>query len=236
MPTVKNLGSWVIVDDRLPKTTGIKITQTKDNIFGIAIFHKDEWHHLLPSYMGEVYKWYEFVNSDGDEVSFVTDPSSTKEENFMKQSAGTIIVNEKGEILMGHVTNTTMPEIWDLPKGMVEPNESPIDAAIRECQEEFGISLEKQALTEIGNCKYNSQKNVWLFITLVEKEKVDLTTLKCDSMFMDSTGKEFPEIDAYRWVKFSDVPFDCAKSMVKLLHSLHERIYNFVRYGAIDKF
>lgn len=153
----------------------------------------------------------------------------------MKQSAGTIIVNEKCEILMGHVTNST-PEIWDLPKGMVEENESAITAAIRECQEEFGYTLDKNSLEEIGNCKYNNQKNIWLFITFVEKSSIDLSQLKCGSTFLDSSGKiETPEVDSYRWVKFSDIPFDCAKSMTKLLHSLHECIRNYIKYGVVDK-
>lgn len=236
MPTMKKLGKWVFVEENLPKTSGIKITQTKEGVLGVAIFFKSEWHHLLPTYFGEVYKWYECVNSDGDEVEFVTDPTSTAKGNVMKQSAGTIIVNEKCEILMGHVTNS-FPQMWDLPKGMVEDNESPIDAAIRECKEEFGLTLQKSALMEIGNCKYNSQKNLWLFITMVEKKTLNMDELKCDSIFIDTCrNAEFPEVNGYRWVKFSDIPFDCAKSMEKLLHSLYEPIRDFVRYGVVDKF
>lgn len=236
MPTVKDIGMWVDVIDREPKTSGIKFTLTKDNFFGIATFYNNEWIHLLPTYLGEVQKWFEFVNSDGEEIEFVTDPTSTKEEINMKQSAGTIIINDKYEILMGHVTNSS-PEIWDLPKGMVEDNEAPIDAAIRECQEEFGFILEKNKLAEIGNCPYNNQKKIWLFITSVKKEDVDISSLKCNSMFNDTrSGEEFPEVNAYKWMKFSDIPYDCAKSMNKLLHSLHGTIHTFGKYGVVDKF
>lgn len=232
---IKNVGSWVLVDDRLPKTAGIKITQTKENIFGICIFYNNEWVHLLPTYFGEVYKWYEFTNHDGHEVEFVTDPDSIKKDtNMKKQSAGTIIVNENFEILMAHVTNSS-PEIWDLPKGMIEDNESPIDAAIRECKEEFGITLDRNKLVEIGNCAYNTQKNIWVFITMMDKKDVDLSSLICDSMFLDvGSGKEFPEVDGYKWMKFADVPYDCAKSMNKLLHQLHSKIHTFIKYGVVD--
>lgn len=235
IPITKIRGKWVSASERLPKTTGIKCTLTADKFFGLATFN-GEWVHLLPTFVGEVAYWFEFVNIDGDEIEFVTDPTPIKKKRNvkMKQSAGTIIVNENLEILMGHVTNS-MPEIWDLPKGMVEDNESYIDAAIRECKEEFGINLDKNKLVEIGNCKYNSQKNIWVFMTFVKKDDVDLSSLKCNSMYMDSSSKEHPEIDGYRWMKFSDIPYDCAKSMNKLLHELRTKIHDFVRYSGIDK-
>lgn len=232
---INKVGSWVLVSERLPKTSGIKITQTKENVLGIGMFYGGEWVHLLPTYMGEFYKWFETTDAQGNELEFITDLIFTKKETLMKkQSAGTIIVNENFEILMAHVTNSS-PEIWDLPKGMIEDNESPIDAAIRECKEEFGITLDRSKLVEIGNCAYNSQKNIWVFITMMDKKDVDLSSLICDSMFLDvGSGKESPEVDGYKWMKFADVPYDCAKSMNKLLHQLHSKINIFIKYGVVD--
>ncbi|HEM4252054.1 NUDIX hydrolase [Streptococcus suis] len=41
------------------------------------------------------------------------------------------------------------PQYWDIPGGRVEENELPRDAAVRECFEETGISIEKENLTII---------------------------------------------------------------------------------------
>ncbi len=51
------------------------------------------------------------------------------------QSAGGVVVNQKGEILVVNQNNNS----WSLPKGHIEPGEDAIDAAKREIHEESGI-------------------------------------------------------------------------------------------------
>ena len=61
------------------------------------------------------------------------------------KAAGGLVVNEDGELLFIHRRGK-----WDLPKGKVDPFESPETCAIREVKEETGIdtiSLEKHLLT-----------------------------------------------------------------------------------------
>ena len=62
-----------------------------------------------------------------------------------KISAGTII-KLNNSILLGHSTNNAH---WDIPKGMIEHNESPIDTAIRETFEETNIQLNKEQLMDL---------------------------------------------------------------------------------------
>lgn len=66
-------GKWIKVSDRLPKTQGIKLTLTENNQFGLAGYVDDEWIQFLPTYLGEVYKWCEFLDDGGQEIDFVVD-------------------------------------------------------------------------------------------------------------------------------------------------------------------
>jgi 8-oxo-dGTP pyrophosphatase MutT (NUDIX family) len=61
------------------------------------------------------------------------------------EAAGGLVKNKKNEILVIY-----RREIWDLPKGKIEENELPNIAAIREVEEECGISdLKIKILLEI---------------------------------------------------------------------------------------
>ena len=51
------------------------------------------------------------------------------------EAAGGIVTNKNGEIMVIHRLG-----VWDLPKGKIETGESPEIAAIREVEEECGIS------------------------------------------------------------------------------------------------
>jgi 8-oxo-dGTP pyrophosphatase MutT (NUDIX family) len=42
------------------------------------------------------------------------------------------------------------PKAWGVPAGKIEPNESPLDAAIRELHEETAIVIEKSMIQPIG--------------------------------------------------------------------------------------
>ncbi len=58
-----------------------------------------------------------------------------------KVSAGVVITN--GKVVLGVKSYK-----WDLPKGEIEPGEKPIDAAVREVEEETGLKLNKKDITE----------------------------------------------------------------------------------------
>ncbi|MCH8545290.1 MAG: NUDIX domain-containing protein [Cryomorphaceae bacterium] len=65
----------------------------------------------------------------------VTDLFSSFSKAFTPiEAAGGVVKNNKGELLMIHRLGK-----WDLPKGKIEMGESPINAAVREVEEECGI-------------------------------------------------------------------------------------------------
>jgi 8-oxo-dGTP pyrophosphatase MutT (NUDIX family) len=58
-------------------------------------------------------------------------------------SAGCLFFDEKGRLL---VVNPTYKKTWEIPGGVVEKNESPREAAVREACEELGLLCQVQQL------------------------------------------------------------------------------------------
>ena len=133
----------------------------------------------------------------------------------MITSCGIIILNEKKQILMGHVTGQ---DFYDLPKGKNESNESYIDTALRECYEETSIRFKKHHLIELGMFNYRPDKRLFLFKSNVLSSDYNISELQCCSKFLDSSGRDVPEFDSYLWVNYSDIETYCAGSMFRLLN------------------
>lgn len=131
-------------------------------------------------------------------------------------SCGVLIVNEIGEILIGHATG--QPH-WDLPKGTIDPGETPLQCALREAQEEFDLIVPSREVGDLGRHYYNAAKDLHLYCWLVNKKDIDISALRCTSMF-NYNGYEIPEIDAYKWISIYEVSTHMAKSMTILLEKL----------------
>lgn len=83
-------------------------------------------------------------------------------------SAGILFFTEDGELFMGRVTESRpgpgQASRWDIPKGRIELGELPINAAMRECEEETGFTdYDPSLLEDLGEHSYSSNKNLHLF-------------------------------------------------------------------------
>ena len=67
----------------------------------------------------------------------------------MEISAGLLII-QQNRILLAHPTNAPWYGTYTIPKGKLEDNENPLDAAIRETYEEIGIKID---ISDIKNKK-----------------------------------------------------------------------------------
>lgn len=131
-------------------------------------------------------------------------------------SCGVIVRRRSGELLLCRATGR---DYWDLPKGVLDPGETPIEAALRELREEAGLTLPAEAVRDLGVHPYLSRKDLHVFV--VDPPQPQLTTDQCRcTTFYRRNGREIPEIDAYQWTARVEVPRYAGKNMARVLMSL----------------
>jgi putative (di)nucleoside polyphosphate hydrolase len=119
-------------------------------------------------------------------------------------------------LLIGHSTGT---KHWTIPKGIQEENESFIETTIRETKEETNIDLIETNMKYIGHFEYLKNKSLVLYSYKTDKLVDLLTKCKCDSYF-NRFGKEIPEIDNYKIIKFSQIDLYLNFSLALLLQPI----------------
>lgn len=64
-------------------------------------------------------------------------------------SAGGIVFNSQGQVL---ITKHSQNKHWSFPKGLIDPGQTPKEAALREVKEEGGV--EAEIIDKVGYSKY----------------------------------------------------------------------------------
>jgi len=115
--------------------------------------------------------------------------------------------------LLCHVTGQRH---WDLPKGGIHANETPLQAALRETVEETGLALSPADALDLGRLAYTAKKDLHLFAFL--SERFDTRLLRCDSVFIERvSGRPRPEMDGFGWFDFDRVVERCTPKMATVL-------------------
>ncbi len=128
-------------------------------------------------------------------------------------SCGVIVLLESRELLLCHVTGQRH---WDLPKGGRHVDESPIEAALRETQEETGLRLHADKLLDLGPHGYTAKKVLHLFACL--SLRIDPRELHCGSCFVERiSGRSRPEMDGFGWFPFDRIDALCTPRLATLL-------------------
>jgi len=123
-----------------------------------------------------------------------------------KKSAGVLLLREeRGEIMLLALVGR---HSWDLPKGGIEKNETPKEAAIRELQEEAGTRVDSWLLSEPFECSYKikkgSTKTVYLFAGVTGRSSVTISK----------------EHESYKWVNLKEAKDLLPKRFKKALEWL----------------
>jgi len=129
-------------------------------------------------------------------------------------SHAVLVLNGAAELLLCHATGGRH---WDVPKGAAIEGESSAQAAARETREECGLLIDPDKLLALGRFDYRPDKDLSLHAVLVER--FDARRCVCSSLFRDRDGRLRPEMDAFGWFAFADVPRRCAKRMAEVLTS-----------------
>ena len=104
----------------------------------------------------------------------------------MEISAGLVII-QQGRILLAHPTNAPWFGTYTIPKGKLEGDENPLEAALRETYEEVGVKINREDvknpnkpyIIEYKNQLGNIYKIVYYFVVepkidvIVNKDRLD---------------------------------------------------------------
>ena len=133
-------------------------------------------------------------------------------------SCGTLVVDAGHRLLLCHVTGTGK---WDIPKGLQDPGETELEAAVRELREETGLAFGPERFLELGRFEYRRDKALHLFKVEVGDTLPLLGHLVCHSYFPHhQTGKATPEMDGFRWATRAEVARLCWPRMAERLLAL----------------
>jgi 8-oxo-dGTP pyrophosphatase MutT (NUDIX family) len=133
-------------------------------------------------------------------------------------SCGTLVVSRQRHLLLCHVTHTAH---WDIPKGMRDPGESTLEAAVRELREETGLVFPPARFVDLGPFAYRRDKRLHLYRVDAGDELASLEHLVCHSFFPHHvTGKDTPEMDGFRWATRAEMRALCWPRMAGVLDSI----------------
>lgn len=88
-------------------------------------------------------------------------------------SAGLVVIQDN-KVLLVHPRNASWWGTFSIPKGKVEPGESPWDTAIRETEEETGLKINKKDTFCAGQIWYPKSKKTVLYFLAQPSERVKL--------------------------------------------------------------
>ncbi|MZR29425.1 RNA pyrophosphohydrolase [Sneathiella litorea] len=144
--------------------------------------------------------------------------------------AGMMLLNKKGQVFVGRRLDM-VTEHWQMPQGGIDPGEEPLEAAIRELDEEIGTQnvelirvledwltydLPDDLIGKVWKGKYRGQKQKWfLFRYLGEDQDINIET-------------DHPEFSEWKWAEFSDLPSLIVPFKRDLYETILEKFSPFV--------
>lgn len=124
------------------------------------------------------------------------------------------IITDGIRFLVAHATGQ---KIWDLPKGKMDPGETPLETVIREVKEETNYDIPEDAFVEdLGLYPYLPAKNLHLFRITV-KTLPFIGSFKCNSMVNPPDRNPFSEADAFMYVTEKNAHEYVSKNMYNSL-------------------
>jgi len=124
-----------------------------------------------------------------------------------KRSAGILVYRRRNpdwEVFLVHPGGPFWAKkdrgAWTLPKGEYEDGEAPLDAAIREFQEETGFTIEGE-FAELGTITQASGKVVSAWACEGDLDEKKLTSNSCEIEWPPRSGRRItiPEVDRGGW-------------------------------------
>jgi len=131
----------------------------------------------------------------------------------MKRRGSSIIfINSQREILLflrDDIPHIPFPNIWDLPGGHVEPDETPEECIVREMKEEMGLDIKDYQLFSVIEFDDRIEYTFWQKANL-DLDKIELTEGQCLKWFTENEAKSTELASGFNQIVedfFKELPF-----------------------------
>ena len=154
----------------------------------------------------------------------------TKKELPLRIGVGIVLLNHENKIFVGKRIDNPK-NFWQMPQGGVDNNESLVQAAKRELEEETGVKsvevikeldgwfqyeLPKYLLGKIWKGKYRGQKQKWFIMKFFGKiEEINIKTKN-------------PEFLEWKWIKIIDLPKVAVNFKINIYKKIVEKLLNSI--------
>lgn len=152
----------------------------------------------------------------------------------MEHSAGLLLFRQSPEIqvFLGHFGGPYWQNkdagAWTIPKGVIEGDEDPFDAARREFSEETGIDTPqtREAYLKLGTVGQSSSKKVtvWALEANVSPDALDSNFFEIEWPPNSGQTQRFPELDRVRYFSLETAAEKIVEGQRPFLHRLREAV------------
>jgi predicted NUDIX family NTP pyrophosphohydrolase len=146
----------------------------------------------------------------------------------MKISAGILVyrkINQQVEFFLvcpgGPFYKISQDGIWTFPKGIVEENESEIEAAKREFKEETGFHIH-QEIKHLKTIKLRQGKRVSAYCCAGDFDANEIKSQCFEMEYPKNSGQivSFPEIEAANWFSYSQAKLKIHPKLLPFLNQV----------------
>lgn len=114
---------------------------------------------------------------------------------------------------------------WMIPKGAIEPGETPVEAAMREFQEEIGQPL-KAVPFALCSVRQSGGKHVEVFACKGDVDAAAITSISFEMEWPPRSGEiqTFPEAEEARWMTIVEARQLMLPSQLPILDALEAKL------------
>ncbi len=157
-------------------------------------------------------EYFDCLDKDRNKLGYRKVRGSTLLENEYNQGIEVYIVNDSKLLMTKRSSSKSHPNMWEVPGGCSKTSESSMDTALREIQEEIGITFKEFDLTLLDTSLYKkmfvdmyfSNKKINIDEVILEKEEVSdikfVSNSELDKMINDKQVVE-SVVDRYNLIK-----------------------------------